>query len=100
MGRDTLLGGPGNDDLTGLDGTTRPMMLVDDDVIDGGPGRDEAEFRGSPDFLSGGLFCGIITSEGFDRISSVEEQCCAPNHAMRASAAPRAKALPLFCGLG
>lgn len=43
-GRDTLLGGPGDDDLSQDDGSF--MVPIDDDVLDGGSGRDTIGYIG------------------------------------------------------
>jgi Ca2+-binding RTX toxin-like protein len=75
-GNDFLAAGPGNDELVGQGLAPHPTLPPgpsDDDTLNGGSGRDLADFRGAPSAVIANLIEGTATGEGFDTLEGVED---------------------------
>jgi len=71
-GNDTILGGANSDSLSGGDGDDEIWGEAGNDVIDGGDGTDLLRYRNATSGVSVDLVRGIVTGEGEDSVSNIE----------------------------
>ncbi len=72
-GHDKMVGGLGNDSLQGEAGRDWLIPGEGNDILDGGPDQDEADFKDSPAAVQVDLTAGTASGEGSDTLAGIEQ---------------------------